>query len=306
MEQQLISEGFHRIKKEDILRLKSYYHYMKDSYASSINLLSIFAWDKNLPAYYKEVDSFLWFVVYDKINERWVCLPPIGDYEKKELEMVFSKMESVFEKWNRPLIFTDITPWMVFYYKSYFTNRMEVRQEEELLEYIYPMDAFKNRLEEQRERYNYQYFLKKNNIRTVPLYVDLEGDCIKILEESFCNFHSCSECEYGCQKETLHNALLACDNQEVLGFILYADHIPVAYNIVSKEGKHLVFHFKKNKRGFRGINEFIHKQTVENFGEDCIGINYTEDMGVEGLRKYKRNLCTFSYQPKQEIRIMKR
>ena len=303
MEQQLLKQGFQRIKKEDISKLGKYYGEMKDSYASSLSLLSIFSWDKNLPAYYKEQGGYLWFLVYDKINLRWVSLPPIGDYEQKDLEDFLSKMEEVMKKLGIPVIFTDVTPWMTTYFQNYFGEKAEIIDEEQLREYIYSIEDFWDKQQQQRERYNYNYFLKKNKIVVKQLSQSLEKDCEKVLEESFCEFHTCDGCEYGCLKDTLHNALLLCDQTENYGFLIYADDTPIAYNIVSKEKNQLVFHFKKNKRGFRGINEFIHRETIEKFGKDCTRINYTEDMGVEGLREYKSNLCRYTHQPKLEIRI---
>lgn len=304
MEKQLLHQGFYRIKREDVLSLKKYYDKMKGAYASSVNLVSIFAWDKNLPAYYKEVSGFLCFVVYDKINFRWVCLPPIGDYERgKELKEAFSVMEIFFADMHQPLIFTDVTPWMLPRFEDFFSGRMETEDSEELREYIYSVDAFEEKLKEQRERYNYQYFLKKNHIEIKELTKEREEDCQKVLTESFCSIHSCSECEYGCLKDTLHHVLLVCGDSNIYGFLIYADQVPIAYNIVSKEKEQLVFHFKKNVRGYRGMNEYIHKETLERYGKDCITINYTEDMGVEGLRNYKRNLCSFTCQPKLEVKI---
>ena len=303
MQKELLQNGFCRIKKEDVLKLKKYYQDMEAPYASSIDLVSIFSWDRNLPAYYKDIYGYLCFVVYDKINLRWVSLPPVGKYAHETLKIVFCELELFFRETNHELIFTDVTPWMVIYFQEFFQKRMEILDQEELREYIYSYDDFRKKLEDQRERYNYQYFLKKHQIEVKELTEDLEEDCQRVLKESFCELHSCEECEYGCLKDTLHYALLLSGSSEMFGFLIYADNNPIAYNIVSEENNQMVFHFKKNIRGFRGMNEFIHKETLERYGKDCTSINYTEDMGVEGLRKYKMNLCNFTYQPKLEIKV---
>lgn len=303
MESQLLKSGFLRIDIKKIPELKKQYTLLKEDYASSINLFSIFSWDDNLPAYYKVIHDYLCFIVYDKINLRWVSLPPIGDYDKKELSDVFMETENFFTDNKMTLTYTDVSEWMLPYFNKYFAKRSETTDYEELREYIYSVEEFKRRLSQQGERYNYNYFLKKNNISVKDISPQWEKECIIILEASFCKFHSCEECEYGCLKDTLHKALLICDNKDYCGFIVYADDTPIAYNMVSREGKQLVFHFKKNTRGFRGINEYIHKESVERFGEGCVSINYTEDMGVEGLKKYKSNLCDHHLSPKLEISI---
>ena len=306
MEKELLEQGFQRMKEQNMRKLKTYYSFMKESYASSIDLLSIFSWNKNLPAFYKIISDFLWFIVYDKINKRWINLPPIGNYEDENLGKVFFSMESFFSEKKYPLIYTDVTEWMVPYFREYFTQGLEILDMEELKEYIYSMEEFKKTLEEQKKRYDYRYFLNKNQVKTVTLTKALEEDCLKILAESFCDSHPCRECEYGCLKDTLHNVLQVCNKEEGHGFIIYKEDVPIAYNIVSREKEQLVFHFKKNKRGFRGINEYIHKESIVRYGKDCTNINYTEDMGVDGLRKYKSNLCSFTLQSKLEIRIKER
>lgn len=303
MEKFLVEKGFGRIRKEDLPRLKEYYYKMKENYASSINLVSVYAWDKNLPAFYKEAAGFLLFIVYDKINFRWVCLPPIGDYEKEELKTVFEELKLLFEEAGTDFVFTDVTPWMLPYFEQFFFQKMEITDAEELREYIYSCEEFREKLFQSRERYNYNYFLKKNKIQVTELSEDLKEVCKKLLKESFCSCHLCEECEYGCLEDTLESVLEVVENLEIHGFLILAEDTPIAYNIVSKEKDQLVFHFKKNQRGFRGMNEFIHTETLERYGDGCSTINYTEDMGVEGLRSYKSNLCNFTHQSKLEIRV---
>lgn len=299
----ILDMGFKEIEKEDISRLKKYYEKLEGNYASSIDLLSIFSWKHSLPAYYKILGEYLWFIVYDKINSRWVSLPLIGKYEKNEIEEALKTVEDIYSRLGWSLVFTDITPWMLSFYEGYFKGRIELLNLKELEEYIYPAQEFMANLERQRERYNYHYFLTRNQVRTVNLEQKDKEDCLRLLQEAFCDYHSCEECEYGCQKDTLEHALMAMGEREVKGILIYADEQPVAYNIVSIEGKQLVFHFKKNKRGFRGLNEYIHKESMERFGLHADSINYTEDMGVEGLKQYKSNLCAHTKQPKIELRI---
>lgn len=301
--ERLLEYGLRKIEKEDISRLKKYYLSMEGNYASSIDLLSIYAWRGNLPAYVKEIHGYLFFIVYDKANYRMVSLPLIGDYGREVFTAAVSEAERIFTELESPLVFTDVTPWMLPFYEACFGERMEIIDSEELAEYIYKMEDFRTYQDRQRERYNYQYFESKNEVCCVEITEKHEAECQQLLKESFCDIHDCEECEYGCQKNTLHHALLAQGEHEVKGILIYADKKPVAYCIVSQEKKQLVFHFKKNLRGYRGLNEYIHRECMDRFGKQMESINYTEDMGVEGLRKYKQNLSPYTLQPKLELRI---
>jgi hypothetical protein len=181
-----------------------------------------------------------------------------------------------------------------------------VLRDRDLSEYIYDTEEFLQYLNRQRERYNYEYFLKKYHPVCVEADKNHGKECKELLEKIWCPYHNCEECIYGCQKETIQAAMETVDDDNVKGILIYVEERLAAYVLLSCEKEQLVFHFKKNERGYRGLNEFIHKECVERFAGKLKNINYTEDMGIEGLRTYKEKLCAYKLEDKLEIHIGRR
>lgn len=295
--------GFCKLQKKDISALRSFYDVMDGSYASSVALFSIFSWSHSLPAFYQIAGDYLIFIVFDRIEKRWVFLPPIGRYQRETFIITAELMSRIAEQLEIPLIYTDISEWMVPYFKAGFPDGLEIIQDRNLSEYIYDVDVFLQYQDRQRERYNYQYFQKKYHPRCVEADISHGEECKEFLQKVWCSYHSCEECEYGCQKETIDSAMKIADDASVKGILVYVEEKLAAYVLVTCEKDQLVFHFKKNERGYRGLNEYIHRECVERFAGTLKKINYTEDMGSEGLRNYKQNLCAYRLEDKLEIHI---
>ena len=65
----------------------------------------------------------------------------------------------------------------------------------------------------------------------------------------------------------------------------------------------LVFMFKKNCRGYRGLDEYLQTELLKELPEHVRYINYTEDMGVEGLRNYKRRLAPYYLKTRYQVSV---
>ena len=64
-----------------------------------------------------------------------------------------------------------------------------------------------------------------------------------------------------------------------------------------------VFLFKKNCRGYRGLDEYLQTELLNELPEHVRYINYTEDMGVEGLSNYKRRLAPYYLKTRYQVSV---
>ena len=64
-----------------------------------------------------------------------------------------------------------------------------------------------------------------------------------------------------------------------------------------------LFLFKKNCRGYRGLDEYLQTELLKELPEHVRYINYTEDMGVEGLRNYKRRLAPYYLKTRYQVSV---
>lgn len=297
----LMINGYSPIQIQDRQLFSSYFKKMNGAWASSISFTSILAWNHSIEIYSRVIGEYLSCIAEDKTEKRWVFLPPIGRYAKESIGDCIGSMRETARELEIPFIITDVSEWMLEYLMDAGEVRLEASYEENLSDYIYTMEDFRNSMDSQKTRYNYRYFIRNYN----PIVVDVDlclEEIISRLEETWCTFHDCSYCSYGCLLDTARNIIGCTKEAGAHGIAVLVDGKMEGYCIVSKEKDQLFFHFKKCFGKFRGLDEFLHSKCIELFAGNAAYVNYTEDMGIEGLRYYKRRLARYTLMHKYELR----
>lgn len=303
LERKLFRLGFQKLAPEAGPVFRKYYGQMKGNWASFTSFVSMIGWNHSDRVYYRVIGPYLVCVAWEFTGQRLVLLPFFGDYVQEEIDRTFREAEKLFETLQAPLVMTDMREWMIPWYLAVPDTKWEVINDRDFSDYIYRKEDFLAAMDTQKTRYNYRYFLRKYDPETVLLTPESEADCMKVLEEVWCSAHPCEECDCGCQKKTLANVLSSLEETGAKGILVRAQGENAAYCIVMAEHGVGTFHFMKVKRGLRGLNEYIHRECCERFLQDVDLINYTEDMGVEGLRKHKNRLAPYTLEPNCELRI---
>lgn len=296
--------GYKKIGIEDIEVFEKYYRNMEGPWASSICIDSMLAWNDSIITYYKIIDEYISAIAYDVANRRYVSIPLIGSYKNGHFTDAIIEVISIFEKENMEFIMTDVSEWMLEYYTKIQDIHFQFKYDESLSDYLYRMDDFKKSLAKQETRYNINYFMRKYSPQISEMKDEDVDDCVNFVEEVWCSENGCDFCEYGCLKLTARNIIGNISKYNARGIVVRSEGQVIAYCIVSVRGETMMFHFKKTARHYRGINEVLHKECIERFSnENTKYINYTEDMGHEGLRKYKQRLAEYKLQHKYELYI---
>lgn len=296
--------GYKRIGIEDIEVFENYYSNMEGPWASSICIDSMLAWNDSIITYYKIIDEYISAIAYDVENKRYVSIPLIGSYKNGNLPDAIREHISIFEKENMEFVMTDVSEWMLEYYLQLQDINFKFKYDQALSDYVYPVDEFKKSLDKQEIRYNINYFMRKYSPEIREMKDEDVDDCVNFVDKIWCSENECKFCEYGCLKITARNIIGNISKYNARGVVIRSERQVIAYCIVSVRGDTMMFHFKKTARHYRGINEVLHKECIERFLNDNIKyINYTEDMGHEGLRKYKRRLAEYRLQHKYELYI---
>ena len=293
--------GFSRLTSEGFSLFKEYYNKMKQPLPSSLHFTSMNAWSHTIITYYKQMGEHLVCFQWDAPEKRWVLIPFFGAYEQEKINAVMKEVLYLYEQWNIPLILTDVAEWMKSFYEAIPFLQWEVTHDRDLSDYIYTAEDFCASLQEQKMRYDYRYFIKKYNPVLELMRPEHAEECATLIRESWCTGHLCEECTYGCAMVTEKTAVTCVDQTEANGIVVRINGTMVAFCIVTVCCGQGVFQFKKTQRGFRGINEYLHKQCYDRFLSDVSIINYTEDMGQEGLRKYKCKLAPYTLRPRYEM-----
>ena len=294
--------GFSRLTSEVFPLFKEYYNKMNRPLPASLHFTSMNAWNHTVITYYKPIGAHLVCFQWDAPEKRWVLIPFLGVYEQENINAVMKEVLLLYEQWQIPFVLTDVAEWMRPFYEAVPFLQWEVTNDRDLSDYIYTAEDFCTSLNEQKVRYDYRYFIRKYHPVLEIMRPEHDVECAKLIRENWCTEHACEECTYGCAMVTEQNAVTCVHKTEANGIVVRIDGKVVAFCIVTVCCGQGVFQFKKTQRGFRGINEYLHKECYDSFLTGVSIINYTEDMGQEGLRKYKCKLAPYTLAPRYEMR----
>lgn len=135
------------------------------------------------------------------------------------------------------------------------------------------------------------YFKNSFTIKLLPLSQNTIKDAKFILENWYKNWSVDNICNLFSDYEICKNALnmFLSDNNELTGFILYADESPCAFSIgetLTQNDTYCV-HFEKAINDYKGVFQTINQLTAQNLDPNIIFINREQDLGDSGLRQAK-------------------
>lgn len=295
--------GFRELTGKDRKLFDEYYKDMNGYWASSICFTSMIAWHFNIQIYYKRYDNYLLCVALDGSSDRFLMLPLIGYYEQEAVTRIMTEAKIFFQNLGFSLIMTDISEWMLPYYQNVPGFDWLVENDRGLCDYIYQAKDFEAAMDTQETRYNYKYFIRKYQPETYELSPEYEEECAELCERVWCGCHTCEDCHYGCLKTTIRTTMQNFNQLNAKGILVRQEGRAIAYCVVTRLKGLAIYQFKKTERNYRGINEYIHKECYDRFLKGVEVINYTEDMGLEGLRKYKSKLAPYTLSPKYSIEL---
>ncbi|MCL2096470.1 MAG: phosphatidylglycerol lysyltransferase domain-containing protein [Oscillospiraceae bacterium] len=178
----------------------------------------------------------------------------------------------------------------------------EYSYDEAYSDYLYENASFLNLLDNASNRYDYNYFVRNH----APYFRLIDGstkaDCLKIMDKFWCSRRDCGDCHFGCERKALQSALTHFDALDLSGALVYAGREPAAFVVAKHLNPEVIaYSFLKSDRHMRGLQVFLLVSFAREVHKEAEKINFTEDMGVAGLRLFKRRLAPFTQIHKYNI-----
>lgn len=270
-------------------------------FPSTISVESILAWQDVCAAEYRIEEDYLCIRIYDRIEKKSYLYMPLGMYSGESFQRLIDKLYGESRKDGEELLFRDVREEEIFWYRGLSGYRVRISSNEAYSDYIYRREELEQAFEKPGERYNKRYFIR--NYRPSVRHTEIldVSSCRDIVNRAFCRYHQCPSCTNGCLKDTIANFLEASDPKGTYGIIVSSNGEDIGYAAGIIQGDTFVFLFKKNCRGYRGLDEYLQTELLKELPEHVRYINYTEDMGVEGLRNYKRRLAPYYLKTRYQV-----
>ena len=276
---------------------------MDGIFPSTISVESILAWrDVCMAEYQIEMDYFC-IRIYDRIRKITYHYMPLGTYREESFQTLIDRLYEENKTDVRKLIFMDVREEELPWYRKLSGYHVRISANEAYSDYIYRREELEQAFERPGERYNKRYFIR--NYHPVIRQAEISDGliCRDIVTRAFCGWHSCFTCTSGCLKDTISKFLEASEPETMRGIIVNSDGTDIGYAAGIIQRNTFVFLFKKNCRGYRGLDEYLQTELLKELPEHVRIINYTEDMGIEGLRNYKRRLAPYDLKPRYQVTV---
>ena len=275
---------------------------MKGMMPSTISMESILAWKDTCLPEYRIIEDYFCIRIFDRIGKKKYYYMPLGMYEKESFGRL---MDALYKEKDETgaLLFMDVREEELAWYKNLEGYRCEISSREADSDYIYRREAMEGSFEKAGERYNKRYFIRTCSPCRRTLRAEDAKICRDVVDRAFCAFRECRDCSNGCLKNTISNFLHLSGSGNVKGILVSTGGINIGCAAGLVQGDCFVFLFKKNCRGYRGLDEYLQTELLKELSDTVTWINYTEDMGIEGLRNYKRRLAPYELKPKYRVLV---
>ncbi|MCF0106754.1 MAG: hypothetical protein HUJ53_08340 [Holdemanella sp.] len=299
----LLEMGFKPFDIHTIKLYESYLKQMNGPTGSYMRISNIICWSFYTIPYYIEKNGFILIINDDAYYKTFSVLMPIGNYENKEgLKSCFSFIDSVYAKLGIPYEYIQGKEWMKAYLKDFTIQYSYIESESD---YLYSLNELDKSIQRRKIHYDHKVipFIEKYqpNIRE---YTPIDKKaCIKLIKECHCEEEGCNTCIFGCvlkwfdilvnhSKELNAKIYIIESKGTILGFV----------TMVMDED--LLYFDRKAPHLYEGLSEYINQFIVSNWKDTYSIMNYEEDMGSEGLRRFKRALGPYTLSINYRVKVM--
>lgn len=265
--------------------------------ASYYSFIELIAWGELTKVYYRVIGDYLCLLLEEHPYDKWQVSIPFGSYEETHFEQwraVMLTLEQDFQQNNLPFSCYGVKEWMLPWVERLQQERQwNCIHYREMSDYFYTVEDFRASLDKADARYRLRRLLKGGILEARPIAVEDRPLWQGVLQRTFCQHHDCAGCDQGCLKQVLDYLLFYPSELGARGFLVLYNGEPVGYAVVGDCLRGIIFLSLKYDYKIKGLEEWIRREVITRYCQGVEWVNYTEDMGLEGLRRHKQRLATY-------------
>lgn len=287
----LITErGYQPVEVRHQTLFDPYFDEMNAHWSANGSFLTYIGWKESYPTFFKLAEGLILCVVYLRTAGYPIAIPCIGHYTKDGIIAALRILKGDFAVFGYPLVMTDVVPWMLPFYEA---GDLCFEQEDlrENRDYLFSPEDFRMGMDAQDDRYRYRYFKRKFNYETVEITPEHREECRDFMQKVWCGDMTCDECHCGCLTKVVDNLIPYFDTLRVHGILVRVDGEMAGFSIVSCRNGLGIYQYKNARNRIKGLNEYLLRESFDRYMQSAEVINYTEDMGIPSLRRYKEHMA---------------
>jgi hypothetical protein len=250
----------------------------------------LYAWNFTAVSEYKILCGYLCVVTRDTLEGVIFAQPPIGLYSPETFEETVGVLYEMFTDAGLACVFREVPGFMLPYFSRLPLYDVHIDHDEDWSDYLFTKEDFAAGIAKRSSREAIRNFEKKCRPSFRELSSSDVNEAVTVTKRYYCRGRDCSECFCGCEMKVISRLVGAYEALDLAGIVAETGGEPAGFGIVCFQKDTVYFISKKVKRGVKGLNESLNVELMDRFGGGGKYVNYTEDMGNEGLRFYKSRL----------------
>ena len=290
-----------------------YDHYaalLPSALTSSLYFQGLYAWNFASVNRYKIFGEHLCIAADDRMARDIFALPPLGVPGGSSFAGAVRAMLREFEREGLPCKFHEVPGFMLPYFFGFDGYKTEVDYERDKSDYVFSRKAFVDGLQKRSSKEAIRHFKRRFRPRVREVAPSDKGVVLAVTENFFCRERTCLDCFCGCEFIVASRMMEGWGVLGMKGVIVESEGEAVAFGTVCFQKDTMLFLSKKARRGTRGLNEYLNAVLMDSFGSGsgsdgsgCEYVNYSDDMGREGLRTQKSRMGRYILMPRYVVKL---
>lgn len=297
----LLEEGFRPFSE---ISYEEYLPYQERITCCNLTYVTLFAYDPYYPYFIKITENGL-LLSGEGIDTDFEAYCVIISLQDEKLFPLYEEAVSLFQRLSLSVSLIAMDERYAKMLESHPLTE-SIHYTEDDSDYVYDIAEFLNleggKNAKKRRDINKTTTTYDNiQIRTIRDFKTEKATILQIIDK-WCDDYDCEKCMYGCEKVMIENILNSDLVKRLYGAIMYIDDKPEMFAISQIIGDTCYLYFKKSTDRLAGTFyyfEYHFLQPVKNLKY----VNFEEDMGLPGLREYKRRRHPAFMVNKYEVRI---
>jgi hypothetical protein len=281
--------SFEPLRLETKTLYDEYIRLLPGALPSPLYFQSLYAWNFVFVNRCGIFEGHLCIAVKDTMAHEVFAVPPLGALDGTFASAV-GRVFSEFESEGLPCSFSEVSHFMLPHFLSLAAYDVAVSYDTDWSDYMFTREDFCASTQKKSHREALHYYTRVFDPRVREISSSDREVVLGITKKFFCAERVCSDCFCGCEMKVVSRMIQGWDELDMNGVIVESGGEAIGFGTVCRQKDTLLFLSKKVRRKTRGLNEYLNAALMNRFGGDCVYVNYSDDMGSEGLRSYKSRL----------------
>ncbi|MDR1438646.1 MAG: DUF2156 domain-containing protein [Clostridiales bacterium] len=281
-------------------------HFQPRTTVSSRSLLSVCAYAQEDAIYWREdAQSGYLLVLLLEGDNSLLAFPPIGEYRPARFESSILRLRRIFDWAGEPFrlaYMSELEAQWLMRLPGY-----EVWSDPGESDYLYLISELTrfDGPENANRRMNHARFLRRHGASTLRIETPGQMDDCRLILDDWCSQRDCAGCGFRCVKEVALRALRDLGRLSATGGIMYMDGEPEALMLLGDMGGGMADMLSIIARHrHAGLSGCLIDQVCRLCASGAKYLNFEEDIGIPGLRRFKESLHPLRLLPKYRARAI--